>query len=273
MGKKKDKIVLAGNLRNDQRKLICDHHYANPNLTQKELGEWAKKEFNLLKAPGQSTISDILKRKEEFGTMSTSDLGVKRRRVVTFPELDLALANWVLQCEDRGVCLNGDMIKAKGKRLADLMKIPEDNQPEFSNGWLQAFQERHNFHNIRLHGEGGSADLEAIELNLPIIIRKTDKYPLRDIYNMDETGLFYSMAPDRTIASRQIEGAKKDCIRLTIALTSNADGTHKLQPFIIGHATKPRCFKKKTGEELGFYYRNNQKAWMTAKFFQVIIAD
>ncbi|CAG8566760.1 3014_t:CDS:2 [Dentiscutata heterogama] len=131
------------------------------------------------------------------------------------------------------------------------MKIPEDNQPEFLNGWLQAFQERYNFHHFRLHGESGSADLEAIELNLPNIIRKTDKYSLRNIYNIDETGLFYSMTPDR---------AKKDCIRLTIALTSNADGTHKLWPFIIGHVNKPRCFKKKTGEQLGFYYRNNQRA-------------
>ena len=26
--------------------------------------------------------------------------------------------------------------------------------------------------------------------------------------------------------------------------------------------------KKKTGEELGFYYHNNKKAWMTAMFFQ-----
>ena len=268
MRKKKDKVILAGNLRNDQRKMICDHYLKNPTITQKELAEWAKNEFNLVKAPGQSTISDILKRKDEFSKMSSSDLGVKKRRVITFPELDTALANWVLQCEHRAIRLNGDMIKAKGKRLSDLMNIPENDQPEFSNGWLQAFQERHNFHHFKLHGESGSADVAAIILNLPDIINTTNQYPLHDIYNMDETGLFYSMAPDRTIASRQIEGSKKNCTRITIAFTANADGTHKLEPFIIGNATRPRCFKKKTGEELGFYYRNNKKAWMTAMFFQ-----
>ncbi|CAG8700032.1 16226_t:CDS:1, partial [Dentiscutata heterogama] len=62
------------------------------------------------------------------------------------------------------------------------------------------------------YGESGSANLEAIELNLPIIICKTDKYSLRDIYNIDETRLFYSIAPDHTITSCQIEGAKKNCI-------------------------------------------------------------
>ncbi|CAG8590604.1 16636_t:CDS:2, partial [Dentiscutata heterogama] len=66
-----------------------------------------------------------------------------------------------------------------------------------------------------------------------------------------ETDLFYAMAPNRTIASCQIEGSKKACTRITTAFTANANGTHKLQLFFIGHAKKPRCFKKKTGEELG----------------------
>ncbi|CAG8751454.1 4624_t:CDS:2, partial [Ambispora leptoticha] len=201
-----DKVILVGNLRNDQRKMICDHYQENPAITQKELAEWAKDEFKLAKAPGQSTISDILKRKDEFNKMSSADLGIKKRRIIMFPELDTALANWVLQCEHRAVRLNGDMIKAKGKRLADLMGISESDQPEFSNGWLQAFQERHNFRHFKLHGESGSADVAVINLKLPDIINTTNQYSLCDIYNMDETGLFYAMAPDRTIASRQIEG-------------------------------------------------------------------
>lgn len=163
MGKNKGLVVLTGNLRNDQRKEICDHYQANPTITQKELAEWAKNEFKLLKVPSQSTISATLKRKDEFSKMSSSDLGVKKRRVVMFPGLDTALANWVLQCEHRAVRLSGDMIKAKGKRLANLLKIPESNQPEFSNGWLQAFQERHNFHYFKLHDESGSADTAAID--------------------------------------------------------------------------------------------------------------
>jgi len=37
---------------------------------------------------------------------------------------------------------------------------------------------------------------------------------------------------------------------------------------ILGHAAKPRCFKKKTAKELGFFYMSNKKAWMTGDFFQ-----
>jgi DDE superfamily endonuclease len=37
---------------------------------------------------------------------------------------------------------------------------------------------------------------------------------------------------------------------------------------IIGKAKKPRAFGKKTGAQLGFYYRNNAKAWMTSSLYQ-----
>jgi hypothetical protein len=37
---------------------------------------------------------------------------------------------------------------------------------------------------------------------------------------------------------------------------------------ILGRAKQPYCFKKQTGEELGFSYRSNKKAWMTGLFFR-----
>lgn len=37
---------------------------------------------------------------------------------------------------------------------------------------------------------------------------------------------------------------------------------------IIGTAKKPRVFRKRTGQELGFDYHNNKKAWMKADLFR-----
>ena len=59
---------------------------------------------------------------------------------------------------------------------------------------------------------------------------------------MDETGLFYRLEPDHTLATRRLSGRKKDKERITIALCANADGSHKLDPLIIGKFAKPRCF-------------------------------
>ena len=61
--------------------------------------------------------------------------------------------------------------------------------------------------------------------------------------------------------------------RITIALTANADGSDKLQPFFIGKAKKPRCFDKKSGQAHGFLHRNNTKVWMTGVFFQEWLAN
>jgi len=70
------------------------------------------------------------------------------------------------------------------------------------------------------------------------------------------------------MATHKISGKKKNKFRITIAFACNATGTEKLPPFFIGKSAKPRCFKKKTGKELGFYYRNNKKAWMTGVLFE-----
>ena len=76
------------------------------------------------------------------------------------------------------------------------------------------------------------------------------------------------MAPDRGLTNCKQAGVKGNKIRITYVLTSNADGSEKLLPFVIGKAARPRAFQRKTGEQLGFYYRNNAKAWMTAHLYQ-----
>ena len=49
-------------------------------------------------------------------------------------------------------------------------------------------------------------------------------------------------------------------------LCTNADGTEKLTPFVIGKSKKPRCFKNI--KSLPTDYNANQKAWMTQHLFE-----
>jgi len=65
-----------------------------------------------------------------------------------------------------------------------------------------------------------------------------------------------------------MSGKKKEKFRITIAFACNADGSEKLQPIYIGKSKKPRCFKKESPEQRGFYYRNNKTAWMTSEIFE-----
>jgi hypothetical protein len=75
------------------------------------------------------------------------------------------------------------------------------------------------------------------------------------------------MAPDSGLAFEKKHGVAQKKDRLTYAFTTNSDGSEKLRPFVIGKSRRPRSFGKKDGEDLGFYYRHNKKAWMTGDLY------
>lgn len=85
-----------------------------------------------------------------------------------------------------------------------------------------------------------------------------------DIYNADETGLFYKAKPDKTL---HFSGGKMSKDRLTIMFACNADGSDKRKPLVIGKSAKPRCLKGINLNNLKVEYRGNSSAWMTAQIF------
>lgn len=66
------------------------------------------------------------------------------------------------------------------------------------------------------------------------------------LYNADETGLFYKLLPDKTYVAaceKTAPGTKLKKERITALLCANADGSNKITPLVIGKAKKSRCFK------------------------------
>ncbi|MBA0648888.1 hypothetical protein Goklo_016522 [Gossypium klotzschianum] len=60
---------------------------------------------------------------------------------------------------------------------------------------------------------------------------------------MDETDLFYCLQADHSLATKQLEGQKKDKERLTVVVCCNGDGSNKVPLWVIGKFANPRCFK------------------------------
>ena len=62
-------------------------------------------------------------------------------------------------------------------------------------------------------------------------------YQLRDIFNADETGLFYRALPTKSMSVKgeEAKGGRKSKERITVLLVCSAEG-EKLRPFVIGHA-------------------------------------
>ena len=88
-----------------------------------------------------------------------------------------------------------------------------------------------------------------------------------DVYNADETGLFYQLLPERSLTVRgdACEGGKKSKQRLTALLCCNASGSDKRKLLMIGKSVRPRCLKNVKSSP--YQYRGNRKAWMTSKLF------
>ena len=123
-------------------------------------------------------------------------------------------------------------------------------------------------------GESGSIDTAVVtdwQEKLPSII---EDYAPCDIYNMDETGVFYRQLPDRTlrIRSEECKGGKKSKKRLTAALCCSMIGEFE-KTLVIGRCEKPRCFKNISVNALPVTWKFNKKAWMDTSIFSEWLKD
>jgi len=69
-----------------------------------------------------------------------------------------------------------------------------------SRGWFAKFKNRHNFHNLKMKGEAASADDDAAKKypNILKIIIERGGYRPEQVFNVDETGLYWKRMPERT---------------------------------------------------------------------------
>jgi hypothetical protein len=141
--------------------------------------------------------------------------------------------------------------------------------PSFSNGWLARFQARTGIKDQVLHGEEGSVTEESAQ-QMIIIRQALSAYSPENIFNCDETGLYWKRIPDRSLSTRRLPGKKKQKARITVHFCCNSSGSERLRPWVIGTAKTPRCFRT-TGiniRNLNVEWRHNKKAWMNGDIFE-----
>jgi hypothetical protein len=100
---------------------------------------------------------------------------------------------WVVRAMRDKIVLTGDVLRHKWKAFADLVGIPEEERLSLSKGWLEKFKNRNALKSLKRHGEAGSTDPEMVvkeRERIQELIKKYGGYPLHNIFNMDETGLF-----------------------------------------------------------------------------------
>lgn len=215
---------------------------------------------------GKSTVTDILNQKEKWLEVDpeSSDANKKKKRSLIYENIDQAMAIWVQEAINACLDLNGDILREKAKNFSVLLGIEDFKASE---GWLTKFKQRHNIKQYLKQGESGSAPISELPFYREDLKNITSQYQLSDIFNADETGLFWKMEPSRVLSTGPVSGRKKMKERITVMLTCNASGTEKLKPLLIHKSQNPRAIKKIEKKSLPVNYYWNIKAWMQTSIF------
>uniref|UniRef100_A0A3B3SWE0 HTH CENPB-type domain-containing protein n=1 Tax=Paramormyrops kingsleyae TaxID=1676925 RepID=A0A3B3SWE0_9TELE len=245
---------------------IIKYTVANPGLTKMEIAA----KFGI-KGP---ILFDIMKNKqkvidaiEKGETVDTRTGSVKRIKHVSFENVDSALIKWFRQVNSKPeIRVDGEMLLVKARQFA--ADLGYDNVEKISDGWIERFKTRYEIGKVLKAGESGGVCTEVVvEWKTGKLKDILKRYKEKDIFNADETGLFYLMLPENTLGflGQSHHGTKESKVRITLLVAANMDGSEKLPMYMIGKSKNPRAFKN-VGS-LPVSYCVNKKAWMTSTLF------
>ena len=93
-------------------------------------------------------------------------------------------------------------------------------------------------------------------------------YLFEQVFNMDETGLYWKQKPDKSYIGKDeklMPGYKATKDRLTLLFGGNASGNMKLKPLIIYCPENPRILKNIARGSLPVVWKSNPKAWVVVQ--------
>lgn len=218
----------------------------------------------------KSTVCSIKNKKRIIVETVTNTIKPTKKctlKKAELPEMEILLYKWFLAQRERNMPVSGNMIKQKALSLSTSLNV---GNFKASDGWLQRFKERYGVRFLKITGEKLSSQPELINPFKAKLTKVIQEYDLNEhqLYNADETGLYWQLLPDKTyvsLAEKTAPGLKIAKRRLTFLGCANASGLHKIKPLVIGKAKHPRCFKNFNNP---LVYRNTKNAWMTAELFK-----
>jgi transposase-like protein len=231
-----------------------------------------KKKMDIAKDFGvpPNTLSTWLKNNKDsiIKAFESSSFGpaTKKMRTADFPDVEKALDLWFRDARSSSIPVSGPILKSRAEDLAKQL-----GHPDFacSSGWLSRFKARHGYQFRTICGESRAAPQKSVDDwktgLLPTILAE---YPPEDIFNCDETGLFYKMEPNKsfTLKGEDCHRGKRSKERITVLPCANMTGSEKLPLLVIGKWANPRCFKARN-RPVPLEYKSQRAAWMNGDIF------
>ena len=173
-----------------------------------------------------------------------------------------------------GTPISGPLLMCKARQLYPLVYPDDTNLDTFKagTGWLKRFKDRHGIRALSVHGESLSAAAESIEPFKESLrkLMEEKSLTLTQVFNCDETGLYWKLMPNKTLVSsreKEAKGFKNPKDRVTLMACANATGSIKLPLVFIHKSKNPRCFKHIDKNSLPVHYYAQKNSWMDSSIF------
>jgi hypothetical protein len=190
----------------------------------------------------------------------------KHFRKSNHPLVDDALWIWVNNVADhpeKGLIIDGESLRNAG----EYFQISLEGKKDILQSYIQRWRERVDVKYYSISGEASGSNSKLFKSWFIITLPKFfEKYNENNIFNIDETGVFYRMLPNKTFSIRgNIHGVKENKERFTAVLTVSMSG-EKIKPLIVGKHANPQCFPKIISQRK-FIYDNSINGWVNGSIF------
>lgn len=202
----------------------------NPRPSQSQCSAWFERTYG--RGLSQSTISTILSNK--FDHLDAGPASTSRRQLAPqWPLLETPLYEWLASQESTPTA---DIIITRAREIWN--QIPEYQTlplPHFSNGWLNRFKKRYA---TQIHDRQDGVPLpppQAGRKEMKAMKTLCGEFLENDIYNMDETGLFWRKPPFGASPAEDQLTTNRENSRVCLMLCTNSTGSDRLPLWFIGH--------------------------------------
>ena len=157
----------------------------------------------------RSTIGTIYKQKDHImehvkSAMVMQSTIISSKRGKLLEEMEKLLSIWLEHQRQQRVPLSLTLIQEKARSIFEDLKakageIAAEERFTASHGWFARFKKRANLHHVSVSGEAASADKEAAE-RFPQLLKEIIEeggYSAKQVFNVDETGLFWKKMQKR----------------------------------------------------------------------------
>ncbi|EDQ89581.1 uncharacterized protein MONBRDRAFT_36911 [Monosiga brevicollis MX1] len=185
----------------------------------------------------------------------------------------------------RPLSLSRRELLAHAAQIQEGLHRADEAQPAILQGgdaWIDRFLRRHALTRVKCHGQAISIDQGARDTELLQFVNDRTAFgaPLENIFNMDETELFYQATPKYTIAPIEhqclVQGVQdvQSTSRVTVIACASATG-ERMPLTVIGKSARPTCFKREgvRPQDFGVRYVGRTKSWTAINICYTWITD